>query len=184
MACRNARGFTLIEVLVAAGVLAVALAGIAPLVVMAQRAEDVARTATVAQQAARAKLEQLRALAWTSDAGAVPITDWTADLSTTPQGNGGAGLADSGVGTLTSNRAGYCDFLDAGGAWLAGGVRPPGGTAWIRRWSVVPLAEVPDTLVLQVVVIPLATSGPEASLRSARALNGAWLVDMRTRGAR
>ena len=92
-------------------------------------------------------------------------------------------MSDTGPDTLQSNRAGTCDFLDANGRWLAAGTRPPVGTAWVRRWSVVPLSGVADTIVLQVLVVPVARAGA-ASISAARGFNGAWLVDIRTRGTR
>jgi len=179
------RGFTLLETVVALSLLTVALSALAPLVVMAARADAAAHASLVAQQAAREKLEQLRGLAWSSDAGVVPVSDWSTDLSRSPQAAaGGTGLLSATADPLLSNVAGFCDFLDAGGRWLAGGSTPPAGAAWVRRWSVAALDGLADTLVLQVLVVPAQRADRASTIPAARAINGAWLIDVRTRTTR
>jgi prepilin-type N-terminal cleavage/methylation domain-containing protein len=177
-------GFSLIESVIAVALLAVGVSALAQLVIVSARASASVQHADAVQQAARERMEQLRALAWTSDNGGMPITDATSDLTVTPgTATGGLGLALSPGDTLLSNVAGFCDFLDINGQWITGGPRPPVGAAWVRRWSVVPLSLVADTLLLQVVVVPARLSGASAAM-AARGTNGAWLVAVRTRRSR
>ena len=178
-------GFTLVEVTIAIAVLAVGAGMLASVSLATARANAAARRADVAQRAAVEKLEQLRALSWTSDGGVVPISDWSSNVATSPQsGTGGTGLGVSPGDTLVANVAGYSDVLDIDGRWLAAGTTAPLGAAWSRRWSVQALPAPADTLLLQVVVVPIRTDGTGATTTSARSVNGAWLMDMRTRRAR
>ena len=179
------RGFTLVEVTIAVALLAAGGAGLASLALASGRANQSARQADVVQRAAVERLEQLRALAWTSDGAVVPVSDWSSNLTlSSPAGTGGAGLGTSPGDTLAANVAGYADFLDADGRWLGGGTTPPADAAWVRRWSVQALSAPPDTLLLQVAVVPARTTSAVTAVASARAVNGAWLMDMRTRRAR
>jgi type II secretory pathway pseudopilin PulG len=185
MARRDERGFSLIEAVVAVSLLATGVAAVAQLALVSARAHTSAQRAGVVQQAAREKLEQLRALAWTSDAGLLPISDWSSDLTTTPpQPGSGVGLGVSPGDTLSSNVEGYCDFLDANGMWLAGGTRPPRGAAFVRRWSVQTVDPLADTLVLNIIVVPVGVRSGASTVAAARGVNGAWLIGMRTRRAR
>jgi prepilin-type N-terminal cleavage/methylation domain-containing protein len=132
-------GFTLLEVVVALGLLSCALLAVAPLLTVAARATDVSRATTVAANLAAQKLEQLRALAWGFDADGVPVEE----------------LGPSPPGSLTANTSGYVDYLDDGGAWIGGGPSPPPQAVFVRRWSIetdggaVPAA----TLILWVVIL-------------------------------
>ena len=165
--------------------LAVGGAGLASLALASGRANQSARQADVAQRAAVERLEQLRALAWTSDGAVVPVTDWSSNLTLAiPAGTGGPGLGASPGDTLAATVAGYADFMDADGRWLGGGATPPADAAWVRRWSVQALSAPRDTLLLQVTVVPARTTSAVTAVASARAVNGAWLMDMRTRRAR
>ena len=175
------RGFSIVEATIAVSLLAIGVVGLAQLTIATGRANTAARRATIAQQAASERMEQLRALAWTSDGGVVPVSDWSSDLTTTPASKGGVGLA-SAPATLTTNTPGFCDFLDANGRWLAAGTRVPVGAEWVRRWSVGAVDSLADTLILHVVVIPATAA--RAGLASASGTNGAWLVAMRTRRTR
>ena len=179
------RGFTLIEVTIAVALLAVGGAGLASLALASGRANQFARQADVAQRAAVERLEELRALAWTSDGAVVPVSDWSSNLTLSlPAGTGGPGLGASPGDTLATSVAGYADFIDADGRWLGAGTTPPTDAAWVRRWSVHALSAPPDTLLLQVVVVPARVTGAVTTVASARAVNGAWLMDLRTRRAR
>ena len=184
MVAHEARGFSLVEAVIAVSVLAVGVSAVAQVVLASARANVASQQAAVVQQAARERMEQLRALAWTSDASLVPVSDWSSDLTITPaRASGGVGLGVSPVDTLLSNVAGYCDFLDARGAWVAGGAQAPPGAAWVRRWSVVPTEALADTLTLQVVVVPVSAATGQAAVSAARGVSGAWLTGMRTRRA-
>ena len=181
----DARGFTLIEVTIAVALLAVGGAGLASLVLASGRANQFARQADVAQRAAVERLEQLRALAWTSDGAVVPVSDWSSNLAlSVPAGTGGPGLGTSPGDTLAESVAGYADFIDADGRWVGSGTTPPVGAAWVRRWSVQALNAPPETLLLQVAVVPAAATDAVTTVASARAVNGAWLMDVRARRAR
>src|SRR3954467_3971670 len=185
MVRRDERGFSLIEAVVAVSLLPTGVSAAAQLALASARANASAQRAGVVQQAAREKLEQLRALAWTSDAGLVPVSDWASELTTTPpQPAGGLGLGISPGDTLSSNVQGYCDFLDANGMWLAGGTRAPAGAAFVRRWSVQTVDSLADTLALNVIVVPVGVRSSAAAVAAARGVNGAWLIGMRTRRAR
>lgn len=184
MARSDQRGFSLIETVVAVSLLAFGVSALAQVAALAGHASVTAQRNDAAQRAAREKLEQLRALAYTADVGGTPVTDVTTDLSVTPQlPAGGSGLSIT-ADTLLSNVAGACDFLDADGAWLAGGTRPPSRAVWVRRWSVEPVPGLPDARLLQVVVLPAHVVDAASAVALARANNGAWLFDIRTRATR
>ena len=102
MAQPGERGFSIVEATIAVSLLAIGVAALAQLTIATGRANAAARRATIAQQAASERMEQLRALAWTSDGGVVPVTDWSSDLTTTPASTGGVGLA-SAPSTLATN---------------------------------------------------------------------------------
>lgn len=185
MASNDERGFSIIEVVVSVSLLAVGVSAVAQLAVLSARAGTSAQAADTAQYAAREKLEQLRALTFVSDDGAVTVTDVSSDLSVTPSAAaGGPGLAGGSGDTLLSNVAGFCDFLDGDGRWLSGGTRPPAGAVWVRRWSMQPLPGLADTILLQVVVLPARLVGDPRAVAVARSNNGAWLFDLRARTAR
>ena len=152
----TARGFSLLEVLIALTLLVVAVGTLASLPVITTRANAAARAATIATLAAEEKMEQLRALAWGFDASGRPLSDTTTDLTVLPPAAGsGVGLTASPAGALMQNTPGYCDFLDAAGRWIAGAAAAP-QAVFVRRWSVDPLASNPaNALVLQVVVVRL-----------------------------
>lgn len=180
----DARGFSLIEAVVAVSLLAVGVSSAAQVVLAAGRVNAASWQAGVVQLAARERLEQLRSLAWTSDAALVPLSDWSSDLTLTPpRATGGIGLGVSPVNALVSNVAGYCDFLNSRGTWIPGGPQTPIGAVWVRRWSIALTDTLPDTLTLQVIVVPVSAGGGSAAASAARRVNGAWLLDVKTRRA-
>lgn len=136
-------GFSLLEVLVAIGLLGGGMTALAQLVSLAQYANAGARRVTVAAVLAADKMEALR----------------------------GAGDAGSGsTGTLDADVDGYCDFFDADGRLLRVGMPRPPGTRFVRRWSTLPLGADSATSVLQVIVTaagdsPAATSTPWPAAR-------------------
>ena len=149
-------GFSLLEVLVASTIMAVALTTLAQLFVMSTNANTGAKTTTYAAVLAQQKMEQLRGLAWGFDTLGLPVTDISTDISVVPeQPIGGTGLAPGG--SLGQNIRGYCDFLDKNGVSLGTGTTPTPGAVYIRRWTVEPLPTNPNnTLVIQVLVTPVA----------------------------
>lgn len=168
------RGFTLVEVLVAMGVLSAgALAGVC-LLAAGTRAMFNARTQAVSVLAASARLDELRSLPFAFDANGQRVTDVSTRLAVDPPDNGGGGLTPGGA-TLERNVAGFVDYLDASGGWVGNGPFPPPRAAFLRRWAV-DAPEGPDLLVLQVLVRPLAGgAGPRAGV------GGARLVTLRAR---
>lgn len=162
----NAGGFSLIEALVATLLLASGVAALAWLGVASSRVQAAARDQGMATRLARDKMEQLRALAWTTDAGGAAVS----------------GLTASPPGTLTANTPGFFDAVDAAGHELAGEARV-GRAAWFRRWAVEPLGAVSDAMSLQVVVVPASVAG-DAGVSRMRAVGGARLYGVRARRTR
>src|SRR5207248_7146702 len=113
---RRSEGFSLLEVLVAVAILLVAVTALAHLSTVSTRANNSARTATVASLLATQKMEQLRALTWGFDVAGAAISDTTTDITVfPPRPLDGIGLTPSPAGALAQNTAGYCDFLAANG---------------------------------------------------------------------
>lgn len=152
---RDARGFSLLEVLVATTLVTVSLAALAQLFGIAARANSSARATTYATLLAQQKMEQLRSLTYGFDSVGLPLTDTDTNITVVPElPNGGTGLQPSPARALGANTVGYVDYLDATGTSLGGlAATPPPGTVYVRRWSVEPLPTNPNnTIVLQVLV--------------------------------
>jgi type II secretory pathway pseudopilin PulG len=173
---RDRRGFALLEVLIAAGLLMALAAGASRIVAMAVRQGHASRARTMATLLASAKMEELRSLAWTHvTAGDPPMSfpwsDTTTDLSRTPATDGGPGLLESPSSALETNTPSCVDFLDEAGAWVGTGISPPASAVYIRRWMVQALRSDPDNiLVLHVFVTTRdgSTTARLATLRSRR----------------
>ncbi len=110
MVHRDARGFSLVEALVALMLLGTGAALLAHLCAYSTRALVDARRLTTAVVFARAKLEELRAL---------PV-----DLDLSPPGS------------LDADADGFCDFLGRDGDVLSVHPPPPPGAVYVRRWSI------------------------------------------------
>ena len=177
-------GFSLVEALVATALVAGAVVALAELTGVAARSNARSRQATYTAVLAAQKLEQLRALAWGVDARGLPVSDLTTDTAAVPETpDGGTGLGRSPGATLLTNTPGWVDYVDRNGAALGGGAGPQRDAAYIRRWAVQPLAEDPDTLVIQVLVILRRDDG--AGPRALGRLPGqARVVMIRTRKRR
>jgi prepilin-type N-terminal cleavage/methylation domain-containing protein len=171
-------GFSLVEVMIAAGLLASLAAGIAQVFGLAVRASHAARVRTVSTILAAQKMEQLRSLEWTCGPGGEALSDTSTDLSSDPSSDAGPGLAPSPSGTLEANVPFYVDYLDAAGRWVGGGPSPPAAAVYVRRWAVQPLPGDPENmLALHVLVIARA---PVAGAGGATA-DAARLVSIRAR---
>jgi prepilin-type N-terminal cleavage/methylation domain-containing protein len=148
------RGFTLVEVLCALSVLAIAVTGVFRLGVVGASTLADARRDSLSTSAAAQKMDELLALAW-SDA----VTDLATDLAHDPPTGGGPGLGPSPSGALDDDTGGWVDYLDGQGTVVADGAR----AVLVRRWSVTPASFDPSrALVLRVFVtsarVPRATS--------------------------
>jgi len=171
----DVRGFSLVEVLVAVGVLAAAVLSLAQLFAAATMATASARDTGEAAVLAWQKVEQLRSLAFGTDAAGLPITDTTTDVAAAPERPaGGSGLGASPAGVLARDTPGHVDFLDAWAQSLggggAGGAQPPPGTRYRRRWAVEPAGgPLPGMLVIRVRVLGMGRDVEYASLVALRA---------------
>jgi type II secretory pathway pseudopilin PulG len=153
-------GFTLVEVVISAGLLATLAAGGAHLIGRAVRDAEAARMRTVASVAALQKMEQLRAMALAEEAGGA-----------------GPGLQASPPGTLDVDVPGYVDYLTGDGVWLS--ETSSTSAVFARRWSVRLHAHDPDTLALRVVVTRVR--GPMRRTAGAPALLDVEHATYRTR---
>jgi prepilin-type N-terminal cleavage/methylation domain-containing protein len=184
----NSRGFSLVEVLVAMGLLTAVSLGVAQLFALSTRANVIAKGATSTTAMAEQKLEQLRGLTWGFDMAGqgLPVSDTTTNLTVTPPTHDGSGLNPSPSDALEQNTAGFVDFLDGGGSWVGTGSTPPATAVYIRRWSVQPLPTNPNnTLVIQVLVTPVTNEQArvESQYTRTRMAGDALLVTVRTRKA-
>jgi type II secretory pathway pseudopilin PulG len=147
-------GFSLLEALVASGLMAGALTALGQMFAISVANNRSARAASYATVLAQQKMEQLRGLTWGFDALGLPIADTTSNTAAaveTP--TGGTGLSQSPAGTLTSSTDGWVDYVDQAGNVLGGGTALPPGTVYIRRWAVQPLpSSSTDTIVIGVYV--------------------------------
>lgn len=183
------RGFSLVEVVIALGILTGVSLGVAQLFAASTNANRVARDRTSTIAMAEQKMEQLRSLDWGFDlqGQGLPVSDTTTNLAVYPHTNNGSGLNPSPSDTLLRNTPGFVDYLDANGAWVGTGEQPTAGAVYIRRWAIVPLPTNPNnTLILQVLV---TSAADEARLdvssltRRPRQLGDTSLISVKTRKA-
>jgi prepilin-type N-terminal cleavage/methylation domain-containing protein len=162
VASNDRRGFTLIETVVALGLLVGVLSGLASVWARTAQATMAARQRTLALQLARDKLEQLAGLSWSvQTVGGVEVLtgDLTTDLSRQPAAGGGFGTSASPSDALFVSRATYADYLDAQGRWVGAGASPPGRARFVRRWMIAHSgAGASEMLVYQVLVTTVATA--------------------------
>jgi type II secretory pathway pseudopilin PulG len=138
-------GFTLLETVVATGVLVTALAGIAQLFVLSVRSARDAGSQGAALVAAQDKVERLRSLAFSYGPAAEPVTD--------------PGLASTAAQSLNQDTAGAVDFVNAGGA-VVDATDPAHGAVFTRRWRVTPVDPfVPEALAIEVCVFRWPADG-------------------------
>ena len=184
----NSRGFSLIEVLVAMGLLTAVSLGVAQLFALSTRANVIAKGATSTTAMAEQKLEQLRGLTWGFDTAGqgLPVSDTTTNLTVSPPTHDGSGLNPSPSDSLEQNTNGFVDFLDGAGGWVGTGSTPPQTAVYIRRWSIQPLPTNPNnTLVIQVLVTPVTNEQARVASQFTRTrmAGDALLVTVRTRKA-
>jgi type II secretory pathway pseudopilin PulG len=178
-------GFSLVEVMVATGLLATALVSLAQMFVISTRSNIGSRNTTYASVLAEQKLEELRALAWGYDTQGLPLSDTTTDTSVFPETpTGGTGLSPSPGSALQSNTAGYVDYVDSFGNKLGTGVNPPNKAIYTRRWSITPLPTNPNnTLVIQVLVTRNRNRGAADAGAVMRLPEEARMITVKTRKA-
>lgn len=149
------RGFTLLETLIATGLLVTALAGLAQLFALSLRLTRDSGQFGAALVAAEDKLESLRALRFGYDEAGTPVTD--------PR------LAPAATSALSMDTDPWVDWVDAGGVPVAA---PE--AAFVRRWRITALgSDEPDAIAIEVCVFPASapTRGPtqaDACLSTAR----------------
>ncbi len=153
-------GFTLVETVVATGILVTALAGLAQLLALSVRSTREAGSQSAALIAAQDKVEALRALAFTYDAAGSAIT--------APE------LAVRNSLSLEDDTPGAVDYVAANGA-VVDEEDEGQGAVFTRRWRITSLdAFAPEAIVIEVCMfhspaegLPLAAS--EACLATVRA---------------
>ena len=183
---RSEAGFSLVETIVATGLLAGAVAALGQMFAISVADNTSARTGTFAAVLAEQKMEQLRGLTWGFDILGLPLSDMSTDLAQPVQApDGGRGLQPSPTDSLRRNVDGYVDYLDQFGRIIGGGSTVPDRAVYIRRWSVEPLPTNPNnTLVLQVLVTSVARDAARDTSQPRRRMPGdAWLVSVKTRKA-
>ena len=180
---KSEAGFSIVEVLVATGLLASALVALAQLFAIATATNASARSSTLTMMLAEQKIEQLRALQYTFDRAGLPVQDTETDLAVyPPAATGGKGLSPHTDNTLQSNTNGYVDYLDPSGRTLGGGTVIPDGTAFIRRWSVEPLPTNPNNvIILQVLVTRQRNRGTGDAGSVSRGAQEARLMTIKSR---
>jgi type II secretory pathway pseudopilin PulG len=180
---RAEAGFSIVEVMVATGLLASALVALAQLFAIATSTNVAARSSTLTMMLAEQKIEQLRALQYTFDRAGLPVQDTLTDLAVyPPAAAGGKGLSPHTENTLQANTDGYVDYLDHYGRTLGGGTVVPDGTAFIRRWSVEPLPTNPNNvIILQVLVTRQRDRGTGDSGSVSRGAQEARLMTIKSR---
>ena len=183
---RSQSGFTLVEVIVAIGLLTTAIVTLAQLFAVSTRSNVSSRNTTYAAVLAEQKMEELRALTWGFDSAGLPVTDITTNTAVNPETpTGGTGLAPSPTASLQANTPGYVDYVDGVGNKVGtGDATPPDGAIWTRRWTVTPLPTNPNnTIVLQVLVTRVRDRGTADQGAVGRLPEEARLVTVKTRKA-
>lgn len=131
----SARGFTLLETIVATGIMVTALAGIAQLFILSTHLTRRAGASGIALVAAQDKLESLRALNFAYDAAGASITD--------------PALQSSPPTSLDQDVEANVDWLDPDGE----AAPAVGSAAFARRWRITTIGESsPDTIAIEVCV--------------------------------
>ena len=138
--CREP-GFSLIETLVAAGILVTTLAGVAQLVAWGVNQTRESGRRSQALNAAQDQLEKLRALPWSVDLNGAAVSH--------------TALTPSPAGSLDVDSAGYSDSLDGDGQVVNGS-----SAITVRRWAVAPIGgNTPDAIAIVVCAFRAPATG-------------------------
>lgn len=143
---RPERGTTLVEAVVAAGLLCVLAASVLPAAGAAARAEQLGRLRSRAEVEAASHLERLRALPWFLRPDGTLVADTASRVSQDGFVADGQGLLDSPAGALDADVGGYMDVP------ADGGLPAERTEALTRRWDVRTVPGVPHCRVLRVEV--------------------------------
>lgn len=139
------RGFTLVETLVATGILVTALAGIAQLFILSTHLTRQANTAGAALVAAQDKLEALIAAPFDYDSNGGVITDAALELSPSS--------------SLDEDIDPFVDWIDSSGERCDTG----GDSVFVRRWRVSAMSiGAPDSVAVEVCVFRMPADGVDA----------------------
>ncbi|HJU41645.1 MAG TPA: hypothetical protein VJ691_02485 [Vicinamibacterales bacterium] len=142
----STRGFTLLETLIATGLIVTAMAGLAQLFALSVRFTRDAGQFGVALVAAQDKLESLRSLHFGYDDDGATVTD--------------PGLAASPAAALAGNVNGYVDWIDEHGNVVGGAA----GAAYVRRWRISEVAaDEPAAIAIDVCVYRVPGVNAEAA---------------------
>ncbi len=137
---RDEHGFTLVEVVVALGLVAGVALAVSGALVGGRATAVHDRAAAIGRIAAQARLATLRSLTFerraAADGTALAVTDTTTDVGADPPGPGGLGLGESPPDALWVDRTGFVDYLDASGRNLGTAVALRDGAAFVRRWAI------------------------------------------------
>ena len=151
------RGASLLEAVIAAGLLATVLTSILPLVTAAVAGTAATRTDLMASHLARQRLAQLQALTHLRTAAGVIADDQSRLDQADPYTAGGPGLSASGPIPLTTSTPSWVDWLDERGTWQSAGAQPPPGARYRRRWGIL-AAGAEGCFRVWVEVTPLGSS--------------------------
>lgn len=138
----STRGFTLLETLVATGILVTALAGLAQLFVLGGHLTRQASASGLALVAAQDKLESLRGQPFTYDTSGTALT--------------AAALQPSPASALIEDIERYVDWVDQDGQ----GAANPDAAVLVRRWRIASLGSTaPDAITIEVCVFRVTAAG-------------------------
>ncbi len=139
-------GASLIEVVVAIGLVALLLAAVAPVTARAVAIVELSRLATVADAAASSQADRLRALPWYDlPGGGGTVYDTWSLLHDDGFMSGGPGLTESAADALETDTTSHSDVVPP-----AGGL--PAGAVLTRRWRVTLVPALPSCRLLIVEV--------------------------------
>lgn len=142
-------GTSLIEVVVAIGLVALLLAAVAPVTARAVLQVERSRLLTIASASAASQLDRLRALPWYDLPDGNRVLDAWSLLQADGFTSGGQGLLETGGDSLEMSTAGHADVVPPPGA-------VPAGTLLTRRWRISGVPADPSCLLLIVEVAPAA----------------------------